>query len=177
MHPLKDHIRSVENFPTEGVMFRDISPLLETRFNETVEALASLFTAEEIESIDAFAGIDARGFIFAAGLAGHFRKNFKMIRKSGKIPPPFSEQTYKTEYSSAGLQVSNGAGRIVIVDDVLATGGTMNAAADLCVRAGYEVKALLVLIDLPFIHNHEYQWNGQKVRSLIAYATPQDKGD
>lgn len=172
MSDLKNHIRNVPDFPIKGVMFRDISPLLETKFNETIEELAGLFTQQEVDSIDAFAGVDARGFIFAAGLASHFRKNFKMIRKSGKIPPPFSELAYITEYSTAGLQVTDGSGRVIIVDDVLATGGTMTAAADLCLKAGYEVAGLLCLIDLPFIHNNAYQWKGQKVRSLLTYETP-----
>ena len=174
MEALRKHIRSVENFPIDGVIFRDITPLLENHFTDTIKAMASLFSPEEIAKTDAFAGIDARGFIFAAGLATYFGKNFKMIRKAGKIPPPFSEATYQTEYSTAGLQVGDGTGYLIVIDDVLATGGTLTAAADLCVKAGYEIAALAVLIDLPFIHNHAYQWAGLKPRSLISYAAPNE---
>ena len=171
MHHLSQHIRSVPDFPSKDVVFRDISPLLEMYFNETVEAMAEILEEEAIV-IDAFAGVDARGFIFAAALAQYFGKNFKMIRKAGKIPPPFSEMAYDTEYSTAEMQVGHGKGRLIIVDDVLATGGTMTAAAELCVKAGYKVEGLVTLIDLPFIHNHSYQWNGLKVKSLISYNSP-----
>ena len=170
MHELEKFIRSVPDFPTPGVIFRDITPLLESHFNETIDAFASLFREDEISKIDAFAGIDARGFIFAAGLARHFGKNFKMVRKAGKIPPPFSEINYKTEYSSAGLQVSPGEGSIVIIDDVLATGGTLTAAADLCLEAGYQVTALAALIDLQLLRESGFEWNGIKPRCLIQYS-------
>lgn len=172
MHPLAAHIRNVPDFPIKGVMFRDISPLLEGYFSDTIAAIGGLLTGHEMKDVDLFAGVDARGFIFASALADRYGKNFKMIRKAGKIPPPFSEMAYSTEYSTSGMQVMNGQGRIVIVDDVLATGGTMTASADLCKQAGYEVKALLSFIDLPFVHKHSYQWNGLKVRSVITYQTP-----
>lgn len=170
MYNLEKYIRAVPDFPVPGVVFRDITPLLENHFIETINAMASLFDENEIAETDAFAGVDARGFIFAAGLARHFGKNFKMIRKAGKIPPPFSEITYSTEYSSAGLQVSHGKGSLIIIDDVLATGGTLTAAADLCREAGFTVKALAALIDLPFLREQEYCWNGLKPRCLITYS-------
>ena len=172
MNDLATYIRVVPDFPIKGVMFRDISPLLEGHFSKTIQAIGSLLSPEEMEKVDYFAGVDARGFIFASAMAERFGKNFKMIRKAGKIPPPFSEIEYATEYSKAGMQVMHGQGRVAIVDDVLATGGTMSAAASICEKAGYDVTALLTLIDLPYVHKNSYQWNGIKVRSVLSYDTP-----
>lgn len=166
-HPLAAHIQSVPDFPEPGILFRDISPLLAAKFPETVDALCELFTAEELSGIDAFAGVDSRGFIFASALAAKLNKQFIMPRKGGKLPPPFREQSYDLEYGQATLQLKPGSGRVAIIDDVLATGGTLKAAADLCTEAGYTVTHLAVLINLAFLN--EFSWNGVHPRALITY--------
>ncbi len=166
-HPLKQYIEATPDWPKEGVNFLDISPLLAEHFNETVQAMKELFTAEELDDIDAFAGLDARGFIFAAALASATGKNLVMPRKGGKLPPPFHEQTYDLEYGQATLQLKPGKGNIAIVDDVLATGGTLKAAADLCTDAGYKVKHLAVLINLAFLN--DFEWDGLKPRAVLNY--------
>lgn len=167
-------IATTPDWPQKGVLFRDISPLLSQKFAETIDALAGLFLLEEIARVDAFAGVDARGFIFASALAQKFGKNMVMIRKGGKLPPPAHQESYALEYGSATLELKpavsmNGrAPRIVILDDVLATGGTLSAAANLCVRAGYDVLGLATLIDLKFL-SRDYSWRGMKPKSVIVY--------
>lgn len=155
------------DWPQPGVVFRDISPLLATRFNEVITLMGGLFTRGEIDGIDAFAGVDARGFIFAAALAEHFRKNMVMVRKGGKLPPPAHEKVYQLEYGEARLELKPGQGRVFVLDDVVATGGTLAAAADLCDLAGYEVKGFATLIDLRALNS--FHWRGLRVRSIFQY--------
>ncbi len=167
---LRRHIANIPDFPQKGVVFRDISPLLARDFPGVVTAMAGLFTPQELDGIDAFAGVDSRGFIFASAMAAHTGKNFIMPRKAGKLPAPYAEKEYQLEYGSARLQLKHGTGNIVVVDDVLATGGTLGAAADLCVDAGYAVKGFATLINLSFLNN--FTWNGLSARSVITYDTP-----
>ena len=149
------------------MVFRDISPLLAQKFPETVEAMIGLFSTVELDAIDAFAGIDARGFIFASAMAANTGKNLIMVRKGGKLPPPASSQEYTLEYGTAMMELKHGAGRIAIIDDVVATGGTLQAAAELCQKAGYSVYALAALLDLQYLN--DFTWNGLKPRSVIQY--------
>ncbi len=166
-HPLKDFIDNVPDFPKPGVLFRDISPLLSTKFPETVQALSHLFTEEELKDVDGFAGVDSRGFIFASALATRLNKQFIMPRKGGKLPPPYKEASYSLEYGEAKLQMKPGNGNVIIIDDVLATGGTLKAAATLCSDAGYTIKGFAVLINLKFLNN--FEWNGLHPRAVISY--------
>ncbi|MBI4030455.1 MAG: adenine phosphoribosyltransferase [Proteobacteria bacterium] len=160
-------IATAPDFPKPGILFRDISPLLAAQFPRAVTDMAALFADEELAAIDAFAGIDARGYIFAAALAARLNKNFVMLRKGGKLPQPYAEKEYDLEYGTAKLQLKTGTGRIVVVDDVVATGGTLAAAADLCRDAGYTVTGFAALIDIVFLNS--FSWNGLRVRSLIQY--------
>jgi adenine phosphoribosyltransferase len=167
MTDLKQAIRNVPDFPRPGVLFRDIAPLLREHFDATLQALDGLLTPQEWEAVDAVAGIESRGFILGAALAVRRRKGFVLVRKQGKLPPPVVDVSYDLEYGSGVLEMQRGQGRIVLVDDVLATGGTMTAAADLCDRAGYQLQALLALIDLRIVA--DYSWRNLRLRASVSY--------
>jgi adenine phosphoribosyltransferase len=167
MSDLKKAIRDVPDFPRPGILFRDIAPLLRDHFDGTMQALDALLSDEEWEEVDALAGIESRGFILGAALAIRRRKGFVLVRKQGKLPPPVVDVAYDLEYGSGVLEMQRGNGRLVLVDDVLATGGTMTAAADLCERAGYQLKALLALIDLRIVP--DYSWRNLRLRASIEY--------
>jgi adenine phosphoribosyltransferase len=167
MFELKQAIAAVPDFPRPGILFRDISPLLRNHFDAAIRAMDSLLTDAEWNSIDAVAGIESRGFILGAALAMNRGKGFVLVRKQGKLPPPVVDAAYGLEYGSGVLEMQRGEGRLLLVDDVLATGGTMTAAADLCQRAGYQLHALAALIDLNLVAN--YSWGALRLRAAIYY--------
>jgi adenine phosphoribosyltransferase len=167
MTDLKRHVVDVPDFPRAGILFRDISPLLRTHFEATLDAMDRLFSEQEWGQIDALAGIEARGFVLAAGLAGRRRKGFVPIRKQGKLPPPVVSAAYALEYGNAVLEVQSGGGRLALIDDVLATGGTMRAACELATMAGYEVQGLAALIDLRLAG--DFIWQRLPLRCVIRY--------
>jgi adenine phosphoribosyltransferase len=164
---LKAAIRDVPDFPKRGILFRDISPLLKRHFAATIEALDGLLTDVEWRAIDAVAGIESRGFILGAALALRRGKGFVLVRKQGKLPPPVVDVSYALEYGSGVLEMQRGEGRLLLIDDVLATGGTLRASADLCLRAGYSVAALAVLIDLKLVV--DYRWRDLPLRAVVDY--------
>ena len=161
---IKSHIRDVPDFPEPGISFKDITPLLADgpAFAAVIDALAAGHGA-----IDKVAGIEARGFILAAPVACVLGSGFVPIRKQGKLPPPVVDVAYELEYGSGVLEMQRGHGRLMLIDDVLATGGTMTAAADLCQRAGYELRALAVLIDLKIVPR--YSCASLPLRAAIEY--------
>lgn len=167
MPDLKQYIAAVPDFPKAGILFRDIMPLLRTRFDATIAALDNLLDEQEWAGVDCIAGIEARGFILGAALALRRGKGFIPVRKQGKLPPPVTNLSYQLEYGSATLEMQPGSGKIIIVDDVMATGGTMTAAAELSSRSGYTVRALLALVDLRLVP--PLAWNGINLRSALAY--------
>jgi adenine phosphoribosyltransferase len=167
MPDLKRAIRDVPDFPRPGILFRDITPLLREHFDATIHALDALLTDEEWEELDAVAGIESRGFILGAALALRRHKGFVLVRKQGKLPPPVIDVVYNLEYGSGVLEMQRGNGRLLLVDDVLATGGTLTAAAELCEHAGYQLKALSVLIDLNIVN--DYSWRNLPLRASIEY--------
>jgi adenine phosphoribosyltransferase len=167
MSDLKSHIVEVPDFPRPGILFRDIAPLLRNHFEATVRALDSLLSEGDWASCDALAGVESRGFILAAALAARRGKGFVPVRKKGKLPPPVVDIAYDLEYGTGVLEMQRGAGRLLLVDDVLATGGTLRASADLCVAAGYSVANLLVLVDLRLCP--DFVWRELTAKSLIQY--------
>jgi adenine phosphoribosyltransferase len=167
MNELRQHITSVPDFPQPGIVFRDIMPLLRAELPATIAALDSLLSHDEWASVDAIAGIESRGFILGSALALHRGKGFIPVRKQGKLPPPVSSLAYRLEYGTATLEMQPGSGNVLLVDDVVATSGTMTAAAELCQRSGFSVKALVALIDLKLVP--PLQWNGLSLRAALAY--------
>jgi len=167
MHPLSRQVTDVPDFPKPGILFRDITPLLRAHVSEAVDALDGLFSTTEWAASEAVAGIESRGFILAAALAERHRKGFVPIRKKGKLPPPVVDRSYELEYGSGVLEMQRGQGRLLLIDDVLATGGTLSASAMLGVDAGYRVDLVGVLIDLGIAPG--FRWQGQPVRSVIHY--------
>jgi len=163
---LKKYIREVQDFPVPGVLFRDISPLLAepTAFHFAIEQLGEKFN---LSGVEAFVGVESRGFIFASALAIKFNRGFIPLRKAGKLPPPVVGKSYKLEYGEAKLEMNRGQGGVVILDDVLATGGTLNAAIDLCCQAGFDVVDVGVLINLKFLNSMTFK--DREVKSLITY--------
>lgn len=167
MTDLRPHIRDVPDFPKPGILFRDIAPLLRRRLGDTIAALSGLLAPEQWAAIDAVAGIESRGFILASALAFRHGKGFVPIRKQGKLPPPVACAPYQLEYGTGVLEMQPGTGRLALIDDVLATGGTMAAAADLAATAGYSVSHLIVLIDLNLAPG--FRWRGAPVLRVIEY--------
>jgi adenine phosphoribosyltransferase len=164
---LKSLVREVADFPQPGILFRDIALLLKDQFAATITALDALFSDAEWRGVDAVAGIESRGFILAAGMAQRRGKGFVPIRKKGKLPPPVIDVTYTLEYGAGSLEMQYGSGTLLLIDDVLATGGTLRGACDLSERAGYRLCAIGVLIDLKLLP--DIQCGPHRVRSVIDY--------
>lgn len=166
----KSLIRDVPDFPISGVLFRDVSPLLQNAeaFSNVASDFANML---DLKNVDLFVGIESRGFIFAAQLAGKYNKGFLPLRKAGKLPPPVIQKSYALEYGQATLEIapvnSQKKLNVVICDDVLATGGTLSASIELCEKAGYEVQDVLVLINLTFLNKMKFK--NQPIKSLISY--------
>ena len=162
----KDFITEIPNFPIDGVNFKDISPLLADQ--ETFRsALVDMGGNFDDDLPDYWIGIDSRGYLFSSGLATYFGGGVVCARKEGKTTGQVVKKTYDLEYGTATLELQPGKGKVVIVDDVLATGGTLKATHELAETAGYEVIGSLVLIDLkyvPRVDNFDL-----KVESIVTY--------
>jgi adenine phosphoribosyltransferase len=167
MQELKVLVTEIPDFPKPGILFRDISPLLRHHFDATIGALDALFPEDEWATIDVVAGVESRGFILAAAMAERRGKGFVPIRKKGKLPPPVIDVAYDLEYGSGVLEMQTGQGRLLLIDDVLATGGTLDASVVLCRRAGYAVHGIGVLLDIGLVPG--YRCGEFTPRSVIQY--------
>ena len=149
MENIKKLITEIPNFPKEGVSFKDISGVLSSdEFKRTIEIMGNL-----VDKPDYWVGIESRGFIFASALSIMFGGNLLLCRKGGKLPPPVVSAKYEKEYGEDILEVKKGSGSVIIVDDVLATGGTILVAEELLKNAGYTVIDKLVLVNLKKLNN------------------------
>ena len=148
MQELKALINDIPDFPKPGILFRDVTPLLRNRFDATIDVMEELFTEVEWAAVAAVAGIESRGFILAAALAERRHKGFVAIRKKGKLPPPVVDVSYDLEYGSGVLEMQTGSGGLLLIDDVLATGGTLGASVALSRQAGYSLVGIGVLLDI-----------------------------
>jgi len=148
---LEDYLPGVPDFPKPGVLFRDIGPLLANAdaFAHTVQSLGKLSSSYSFDSI---LGIESRGFIFASALANHLHKGLVMVRKPHKLPPDTHQESYGLEYGSDTLEISKhilqAGSKVLVVDDVLATGGTIAAAARLVQKTGAQVAAAVCVIEI-----------------------------
>jgi len=151
---LKDHIRSIPDFPKPGILFYDISTLLAhpKAWHETIEQMAAAIRKYQP---DVLAGIESRGFLLAAPLALALGTGFVMLRKQGKLPGTTVRHTYALEYGTDTIEIQQDAikkgARVALVDDLLATGGTMAAAITLLERVGAVVPAAACIIELTFL--------------------------
>jgi adenine phosphoribosyltransferase len=171
MNDLKALIREVPDFPKPGINFYDITTLLKqpAGLRRTVDALAAQFSGEKVDTV---IGIEARGFIFAPALAYHMGAGFVPVRKPRKLPAECASISYDLEYGQDTLEIHRdaiGAGhRVLIADDLLATGGTAKAVVDLVEQLGGTVAGLVFVVELEFLPGRE-RLAGYDVRSLIKY--------
>lgn len=168
---LKEHIRDIPDWPKEGVVFKDITPLLAHKkaFTYTIDAIAHYYDRDQIDKV---LGIEARGFMVAAPLAYRFTAGLIPVRKKGKLPWLVETQTYELEYGTDDLEIHKDAisegERILIVDDVLATGGTARATAELTERCGGKVAGIATIMELSFLGGRA-KLEDYEFFSLISY--------
>jgi adenine phosphoribosyltransferase len=168
---LKEHIRDIPDFPKEGVVFKDITPLLANKraFAYTIDAIAHEFDRDEIDKV---VGIEARGFMIAAPLAYRFTAGLIPVRKKGKLPWDVEAQEYELEYGTDHLEMHRdavGSGeRVLVVDDVLATGGTAAATAALVERCGGKVAGIATIMELTFLDGRA-RLGGYEFLSILSY--------
>lgn len=171
MDELKKLIREVPDFPKPGINFYDITTLLKhpEGFRKTIDALVEQFDGEKVDTV---VGIEARGFIFAPAMAYRLGAGFVPARKPGKLPSVCASVSYDLEYGQDALQIHSDAvgegHRVLIADDLLATGGTARAVVDLVEKLGGEIVGLAFVVELEFLSGRD-RLEGRDVRSLIKY--------
>jgi adenine phosphoribosyltransferase len=171
MSNLAQFIRDVPNFPKPGIIFKDITPLLQDAraFRQAVTELAQPFRAA---GVDLVVAAEARGFIFGGAVARELGVGFVPVRKPGKLPAATTGETYQLEYGTDTLEIHTDAirpgQRVLLLDDLLATGGTMAAMANLVEKLGATVVGIAFLIELAFLHGRE-KLKGRNVVTLIQY--------
>lgn len=165
---IEKHIRDIKDFPKPGIIFKDISPLLADAkaMNYTVEKMA-----EYCKNVDVIVGPDARGFLFGTPVANSLKKPFVMIRKANKLPGEVETVNYDLEYGSNTLEIQKGLIRpgdtVAIIDDVLATGGTIDAMIKLIESQGGIVKKIVLLIELEFLNGRNSFDKSIEITSLV----------
>lgn len=171
MERLKSLIRDVPDFPQKGIVFKDITPLLgdEVAFSSVIDTIVVHFGRGNVDKV---VGIEARGFILASPVAYHFGAGFVPVRKADKLPWETERQEYQLEYGTETLEIHKDAfepgERVLIVDDVLATGGTARATAELVERLGGKVIGIACLIELSFLNGRD-KVEGYDFYSLLTY--------
>ena len=171
MDHLKTKIRHVPDFPKAGILFYDITTLLQDRagFRAAVDSLALPF---QDQGIDLVVGIESRGFIFGAAVADRLGAGFSPVRKPGKLPSTTVRASYALEYGTDALEIHDDAvsrgQRVLVVDDLLATGGTARATSELVKRLGGTVHALAFLIELVGLNGRQ-QLPGERVHTVLQY--------
>ncbi len=169
---IRDHIRAVPDFPKPGILFRDITPVTENpaAYRAALQGLEELLDGL---AFDSFAAVESRGFIFGGPLAVTMDKGMVLVRKAGKLPARTRAVTYALEYGEATLEAHvdsfSPGDRVVVVDDLLATGGTAVATAELVAAAGATVSAFLFLVELDFLAGREKLTGTAPVFSLVRY--------
>jgi adenine phosphoribosyltransferase len=168
---LEDHVRDVADFPRPGILFKDITPLLghAEAFRHTVDTIAGHFAGHRVDKV---LGVEARGFIVAAPVAYRFGAGFVPVRKPGKLPWDTEAEAYELEYGTDRLEMHRdavaGGDRVLVVDDVIATGGTACAAIRLVEKLGASVVGLAFVIELAFLGGRD-KLEGYEAMSLITY--------
>ncbi len=168
---LKEHIRDIPDFPKPGIIFKDITPLLQNSeaFTRTIKTFTDRYAAQKI---DVIVGIESRGFLFGTPIAHQLGAAFVPVRKKGKLPYETVDVSYDLEYGSATIEVHTDAiakgQRVVIVDDLLATGGTAGAACTLIEQQGGQVVECAFVVELAFLSGRDKMPN-TPVHSLISY--------
>ncbi|MFH1539341.1 MAG: adenine phosphoribosyltransferase [bacterium] len=168
---LADKIRAIPDFPKEGILFRDITTLLidPAAFGESINAMYAPFSGEKIDLV---VGIESRGFIFGTPIALKAGRGFVPIRKPGKLPAEVEAEEYALEYGTDRIEIHRDAvskgRRVLLVDDLLATGGTMEAAVRLVEKLGGEVAGISFLVELADLKGRA-KLGGYKVNSVVVY--------
>ncbi len=168
---LRDHIRDIPDFPKEGILFRDITPLLADKeaLAVAIDALAEPYREAKIDYV---AAVEARGFIFGSAVAKALNAGFVPIRKKGKLPYETTSATYDLEYGTDTLEVHSDAvesgSKVLMVDDLLATGGTMAAGCDLIERLEGKIAGLTFLIELTGLNGRD-KLGGYDIHTIISY--------
>lgn len=158
MEEVKNVIRDIVDFPIKGIVFKDITPILQDpkTFTKVIDFFAARYKNQRIDKI---AGIESRGFIFGAPLAYALNKGFVILRKPGKLPYKTYSEEYALEYGTDSIEIHQDAfkpgERVVLIDDLLATGGTAKAAANLIKKAGGELAEVAFLIELTFLNGKD----------------------
>lgn len=171
MESIKRAIRDIPDFPKEGILFKDITPVLQNGdiFRQTIDAFADQFVDQQF---DVIVGVESRGFIFASALAYKLGTGLVIVRKPGKLPAATYQETYDLEYGTDTLEIHQDAiqpgQKVLLIDDLLATGGTVKATADLLKKTDADVVAIGFLIELAFLNGRD-KLKDYNVKSLITY--------